>query len=73
MKKVLGLALAAAFAVGLGIGYQATPAEAAEGGGGVGCTYYCDCAGTPMKCCPTPWGVFCFETDEFACTQGYDC
>ena len=49
-------------------------ADAAGGGSGSGCTYRCDCAGNPLKCCPTTGGgTFCFPTDEIGCPQVYNC
>ncbi|HYO15890.1 MAG TPA: hypothetical protein VE685_22045 [Thermoanaerobaculia bacterium] len=49
--------------------------DAASGGGSSsGCTYKCDCAGNPLKCCPTlSGGTKCLPTDEIGCPQVYNC
>ncbi|RPH57899.1 hypothetical protein EHM82_00215 [bacterium] len=50
------------------------PVADAASGGGTGCTYKCDCAGNPLKCCPTlSGGTKCSPTDEFAGPQVYNC
>lgn len=42
--------------------------------GGGGCYYTCDCAGTPLKCCPSLGGGFaCKVTSEWNCPQVYNC
>lgn len=69
MRKLLctGLLLGA-----LSLTFGAVPAaNAVSGGGGVGCTYTCTCAGQPLKCCGTP--QICQPTTEIACTQSYNC
>lgn len=74
MRKLLVTALAV-FALGVGFGLTTNQASAAKpgGGGSSNCYYYCTCAGQPMKCCVYGGQVYCFPTDEFQCTQGYNC
>lgn len=72
MRKLLVTALSV-FALGVGFGFATGPAAAKGGGGSTGCYYYCTCAGQPMKCCPFGGTYYCFPTDEFQCTQGYNC
>lgn len=71
MRKTLGLALVLVFAIGFAAGYS-TPEVEAKGGGG-SCYYTCTCDGTALKCCVTPFGVFCAPTNEFGCPQVYNC
>lgn len=74
MRKTLCLVLGLVFSIGVLVGYG--PAEAIAkggGGGGSGCYYMCDCAGNPLRCCPTPFGTFCSPTEDIQCTQGYNC
>lgn len=66
------LVLAAVFAVAFCVGFTGTPAADAAGGGG-NCYYTCTCNGTALKCCTTPFGVFCSPTDEFGCPQVMGC
>ncbi len=73
MRKTMGFVLGLVFSVGVVAGYDTTPVTAAGGGGGGNCFYMCTCEGTPLECCSTPWGTWCFVSDEFACTQQYDC
>ena len=43
-------------------------------GGGSGCYYTCDCAGNPLRCCPTiGGGVSCKATNDIQCPQIYNC
>lgn len=72
MRKVV-LCLALVFALTLTFATLVTPVEAAGGLGG-GCYFTCDCAGTPLKCCPNLSGGYsCKVTDEWACPQVYNC
>jgi hypothetical protein len=49
-----------------------SPVNAA--GGGSGCYYTCDCAGTPLRCCPNLSGGYsCKVTDVIQCPQVYNC
>jgi hypothetical protein len=73
MRKTLCLVFGLVFALGVLVGYGPTDAIAKGGGGGTGCYYTCDCAGTPLRCCPTAFGTFCSPTEDFACTQVYNC
>jgi hypothetical protein len=68
-KLVLGLVLVAVFAVGLSVGLSTPPAEAGF------CYWTCDCAGVPLKCCITPFGVVCKPDPKgpWQCPQVYDC
>lgn len=73
MRKVV-LCLALVFAVTLAFATIVTPVEAVGGGGGGGCFFTCDCAGTPLKCCPNLLGGYsCKPTDEWNCPQVYNC
>lgn len=77
MRKRL-FALAVVFAATFGLGALApAPAAAAGGGGGFGfCTYSCDCAGRPIKCCPNLSGGVSCKLDSTApiqCPQVYNC
>ena len=72
MRKVV-LCLALAFTLALALGTLVTPVEAISGGGG-SCFFTCDCAGTPLRCCPNlSGGVSCKPTDLWACPQVYNC
>ena len=73
MRKSLGLVLGLVFSIGVLVGYGPTDANAKGGGGGSGCYYTCDCAGNPLRCCPTPFGTFCLPTDDIGCPQVYNC
>lgn len=73
MRKILIVVFAFVFMLGMVVGYGPDAAVAKGGGGGSGCYYTCDCAGNPLQCCPTPWGVICAPTEDFQCTQGYNC
>ena len=43
-------------------------------GGGLGCYFTCDCAGTPLRCCSTlGGGVSCKVTNVIQCPQIYTC
>lgn len=71
MRKVV-LSLALVLSLVLVLATIATPIEAAGGGGG--CFFTCDCAGTPLRCCPNlSGGVSCKPTDLWNCPQVYNC
>lgn len=73
MRKLV-LSLALLFAVVLAVAALVTPVQAIGGGTGGGCFFTCDCAGTPLRCCPNlSGGVSCKPTDLFACPQVYNC
>lgn len=73
MRKFLPLlALVLVFAVGISVGYDAPKANAA---GITNCYYTCDCAGSPIKCCVSLYGVVCKRVSNapISCPQVYDC
>ena len=72
MRKTLSIVLVLVFALGILVGYGPSDAMA-RGGGGGNCYYMCDCAGNPLKCCITPFGTFCFPTEDISCPQVYNC
>lgn len=73
MRKVV-LCFALVFALTLTVATLVTPVEAVGGGGGGGCFFTCDCAGTPLQCCPNLSGGYsCKPTDLWNCPQVYNC
>lgn len=68
MRKYIALCVVV-FIAAFGFGLTTAP----QADAGLLCYYTCDCAGTPLYCCVTPWGTSCKPTSKWACPQVYNC